>query len=144
MVLRDDSVRVRLQRLEEVISTLERLRQDIGDLRTDKIGMWAVERGLQLGAEIVMDIGNHILSAHYGISPADHKDVVRQLARQKVLGQGVATRLEGLAGFRNILVHDYIRLDPEKVIAAFEWAPRDFSEFASEIRTWLEGLPLQP
>ena len=88
MVLRDDSVRVRLQRLEEVISTLERLCQDIGDLRTDKIGMWAVERGLQLGAEIVMDIGNHILSAHYGISPADHKDVVRQLARQKVLGQG--------------------------------------------------------
>ena len=140
MVLRDNSVRVRLQRLEEVISTLERLRQEVGEARTDLRQMWAVERGLQLGAEIILDIGNHILSAHYGISPADHKDVIHQLARQGVLNQSVAARLEGLAGFRNILVHDYIRLEPEKVLAAFERAPRDFSEFAMEIRSWLEGL----
>lgn len=144
MALRDNSVRIRLQRLEEVISTLEKLRQEVVEPRTDQLGMWAVERGLQLGAEIIMDIGNHILSAHYGISPADHKDVVLQLARQGVLSQSVAARLGGLAGFRNILVHDYIRLDPEKVLEAFDRAPKDFSEFALEIRNWLEGLSSQP
>jgi len=33
---------------------------------------WARERGLQLGAEIVLDVGNHILSAHFGVSAQDY------------------------------------------------------------------------
>lgn len=102
--------------------------------------MWAVERGLQLGAEIILDVGNHILSAQYGVSPADYGDIVKQLAQQGILDQELKERLEGLAGFRNILVHDYIRLDPERVLGALAIAPRDFGDFAHAIRAWLGAV----
>lgn len=142
MVFRDSSVRVRLDRLEEVISELLKL-QLLGAeaLRESRSLMWAVERGLQLGAEIVLDIGNHILTAQYGVSPADYGDIVRQLGQQGLLDPGLRKRLEGLAGFRNILVHDYIRLDPERVLAILATAPREFGDFAHAIRVWLSGGP---
>ena len=51
MVLRPEAVRERLLRLEEVISRLEELRRlDARALREGFRDVWAVERGLQLGA----------------------------------------------------------------------------------------------
>jgi uncharacterized protein YutE (UPF0331/DUF86 family) len=140
VVYRDSAIRVRINRLEEVITELEKL-QRLGQeaLRSSLSQMWAVERGLQLGAEIIFDVGNHILTTRYGVSPADYGDIVKQLARQRVISKALAVRLEGLAGFRNIIVHDYIRLDPEKVLAALAVAPGDFNDFASALRGWLDA-----
>jgi uncharacterized protein YutE (UPF0331/DUF86 family) len=141
VVFRDSSIRIRLDRLEEVISELLKL-QLLGReaLEKSRSMMWAVERGLQLGAEIILDVGNHILNAQYGVSPADYADIVKQLAQQGILDQELKERLDGLAGFRNILVHDYIRLDPERVLATLSIAPRDFGDFVHAIRAWLGSV----
>jgi uncharacterized protein YutE (UPF0331/DUF86 family) len=139
MVLRVDAVEVRLQRLEAVVSELERLsRIDPGEIRRDTSRMWGVERGLQLGAEILFDVGSHILVAEYGVSPQEYKEILTRLANQDVISRQLADRLEGLAGFRNILVHDYLELDPDKVLEALKQAPEDFSDFARDIQAWLE------
>ncbi|HEY0512513.1 MAG TPA: DUF86 domain-containing protein [Thermoanaerobaculia bacterium] len=138
MVLRVDAVEIRLLRLEQVISELARLNEaDPGQFRENPLEMWKVERGLQLGAEILLDIGNHILVAQYGVSSLEYRDIFERLADRKVLSRSVADRLSGLAGFRNILVHDYLDLNPEKVLENLRRAPRDFSEFAQEVRDWL-------
>ena len=142
MVLRPESVRERLLKLEEIISGLQTLAPRSGAPSfSDRREEWAAERGLQLGAEVLLDIGNHILSAHFGVSPQDYEDVVTQLAAHGVIDENVHTRLRGIGGFRNILVHDYLRIDPAKVADALGKAPRDFSEFALAIRSWLDRLP---
>lgn len=142
MVFKADAIQVRIEHLETVIAELERLRSLGGEaLQSSQSQMWAVERGLQLGAEVIFDIGNHILSAHFGVSAADYRDIVKQLAQRRVIGKDLNARLEGLAGFRNILVHDYIRLDPDKVLSALDDAPRDFGDFALAIRDWLGERP---
>lgn len=140
MVFKDEAIRIRLVRLEEVISELGRLRS-LGreSLRGNLTLMWAVERGLQLGAELMFDIGNHILSAVYGASLDGYGSIMPQLTQHGVLDTELQDRFEGLAGFRNILVHDYVRLDSKKVLDALERAPEDFSLFAQDIRRWLEG-----
>jgi uncharacterized protein YutE (UPF0331/DUF86 family) len=139
VVLRAEAVRERLLRLEEVISRLEEMRRAgraaVGASFRDE---WAVERGLQLGAEIVFDIGNHILSAHFGVSAADYEDIVLQLAVNGVIDSALRERLRGLGGFRNILVHGYLRVDRERVLDALARAPGDFADFAAAIRHWLE------
>jgi len=142
VALRVDAVEVRLLRLESVISELVRLGQtDPEQFRQEASSMWSVERGLQLGAEILLDIGNHILVAEYGVSSSEYRDIFKRLAERKVISSSLAERLGGLAGFRNILVHDYLDLDRERVLENLRRAPRDFSEFACEIRDWLEGRP---
>jgi len=137
VVLRPDALRSRLLKLEEVISGLERLKTDDvlgGSQQRDR---WALERGLQLGAEIVLDIGNHILSAHFGVSAENHEDVITQLHVQGVIDEPLRNRLRGLGGFRNVLVHDYVRLDPSRVESFASRAPTDFAAFAQSVRKWM-------
>ena len=141
MVLRADALRERLQNLEEVISRLQQVnRTDRAALRTNFRDAWAAERGLQLGAEIIFDIGNHILSAHFGVAPKDYEDIIAQLAVHGVISELRRNQLKGLGGFRNILVHDYLRIDPDRVADYLSKAPVEFSEFAHEIRDWLSRL----
>lgn len=138
MVLRPEGVRERLLRLEEVTSRLEELARV--DLRTERPGFrdeWAIERGLHLGAEIIFDVGNHILSAHFGTSAEDYEDILVQLAGRGVIPEPLLDRLKGLGGFRNILVHGYLRVDPERVRESLRKAPVEFSDFAGAIRQWL-------
>jgi uncharacterized protein YutE (UPF0331/DUF86 family) len=140
VVLRAEAVRARLLKLEEVISRLEEIeRAGVATTGATFRDTWAVERGLQLGAGIVLDVGNHVLSAHFGVSAEDHEDVIAQLERCGVISRALRERLKGLGGFRNILVHDYLRLDPDRVAAHLARAPRDFSDFAGAIRHWLDA-----
>ncbi len=44
---------------------------------------------------------------------------------------------KGLGGFRNILVHGYLRVDPDRVADYLVKAPTDFSEFVRQVRDWL-------
>ena len=137
MVLRPEAIRARLLKLEEVVSRLERLSPASAAVPADD---WAVERGLQLAAEVAFDIGNHILTGHFGVSAQDYEDILEQLAAQAVLSRGLRARLKGLGGFRNILVHDYLRLDPDLVAEKLAKAPADFSDFALAVRAWLDSV----
>jgi uncharacterized protein YutE (UPF0331/DUF86 family) len=144
VVLRVDAVEARLLRLEEILSELEELAKLPPEtLRVSLQTSWAVERGLQVGAEIVFDISNHILSGHFGVSPEGYEDILGQLASRGVLSADLRSRLKGLGGFRNILVHDYLRIDPEQVAEALLRAPRDLGDFGREVRGWLEQMRRQ-
>lgn len=141
-MLRADSIRERLLKLEEAASGLERIvaaRTTAPDLRDD----WAIERGLQLGAEAVLDVGNHILSAHFGTSARDYEDIITRLGDVGVLPPDLLDRLRGLGGFRNILVHGYLSLDRARVGSFAEHAPADFRAFSVVIRAWLATLSHQ-
>ena len=138
MVLRPEAIRERLLRLEEVISRLEELLRTAPTASRESFrDAWASERGLQLAAEILFDVGNHILSAHFGVSAEDYEDIVAQLGAQGVIDAPLRERLRGLGGFRNVLVHGYLRVDPARVADLLGRAPADFSEFAGAVRAWL-------
>jgi len=138
VVLRPEAIRERLLRLEEVISHLEELRADRD--AGGHLGFrdeWSIERGLQLGAEILFDVGNHILSAHLGVIARDYEDIIAQLAGMSVIPGALREDLRGLGGFRNILVHGYLILDEERVAEHLKAAPARFAAFAAAIREWL-------
>lgn len=145
MVLRPDAVRERLKKLEEVLARLRELGPpETLDLTGDYRDAWIAERGLQLAAEIAFDIGNHVLTAHFGTSSTDYEDIIRQLSDRGVLSPDLAARFRGLGGFRNILVHGYLRIDSNRVADALSRAPDDFAHFSSEIRRWLDESVKSP
>lgn len=141
MVLRPDAVRERLLKLEEVVSNLEAVGSlDARALRQSFRNAWLAERGLQVGAEAVLDVGNHILSAHYGVTAKDYEDIIALLASHGVIDEELRQRLKGLGGFRNILVHGYLRVDPDRVADHLAKAPTDFGAFSRAVRDWLETV----
>jgi uncharacterized protein YutE (UPF0331/DUF86 family) len=140
VVLRPESIRQRLLKLEGTVSGLEEiLTARRASPASALIDGWAAERGLQVGAETILDIGNHILTAHFGVSPQDYEDIITQLGTYGVIDPELQGRLKGLGGFRNVLVHGYLRIDPSRVDGALQRAPVDFRDFGRTIRRWLDA-----
>jgi len=138
-VLRVEALRERLARLEEVIGRLRELATvSRAEFLRDYRQQWLAERGLELAAQAVLDIGNHILAGEFGHSASEYEGIVRGLGERGVLSESVVARLRGLGGFRNVLVHGYLRIDPERVFTALERSAGDFTAFEAEVLTWLD------
>jgi uncharacterized protein YutE (UPF0331/DUF86 family) len=137
MVVRPEVVRRKLLEIEQAVArlrswapiTLERL-------ETDLLLQWAVERGLQLAAEALFDAGNHLLAGELHEVVTSYREIPVRLAARGVLSPATAQRLRGLAGFRNVLVHDYAEVDLAKVHAAIERLG-DLTAFARDVERWL-------
>ena len=98
----------------------------------------ACERAFQLACENLLDICNLIISEKgFGI-PADSKDSVRKLAEYQVLPASLSTRLEELVGFRNLLVHQYGRVDDSRAYSYLIVELKDFYEFIETIDKYIE------
>lgn len=69
------------------------------------------ERSLQLAIQAILDIGTHIIADEGLNRPAGYEDIVPELGRAAILPPVLVERLAGLAGLRNILVHDYLEVD---------------------------------
>lgn len=138
MTLRPRAVEARLRRLHQVAGRLRRYRARGAEaLRQDEDLQWLVERGLHLGCEIVLDVGNHVLASAFSRTPETYEQILDALAAENVLSAALRAELKGLGGFRNVLVHDYLDVDPDRVLATLERAPERFESFAAEIHRWL-------
>ena len=141
MVLRADVVRARLLKLQEIDAVLERIRAHPRDgFDRDPLVSMAAERGLHIGAEAILDIGNHILAGHFQQSPGENDEIVRALAARGVIRPETGTRLAGLDGFRNVLVHGYTRIRPDLVWEALQRSREDFPAFLDDVVRWLAEL----
>ena len=69
--------------------------------------------------QLVIDIAGE-LSARRGERFEDYTQAVRNLARDAHFPADLVRELERLPGFRNVLVHDYVGLDLERVIEALD------------------------
>jgi uncharacterized protein YutE (UPF0331/DUF86 family) len=67
----------------------------------------------------VIDIAGE-LAARDGIKFQDYAGAIRALARQPGMPAGLSEDLLPLAGFRNVLIHEYVELDFSRVIAAVD------------------------
>ncbi len=139
MVIKKESILERLKRLEEVIEELEHCRgQPLDAFCKEVQRQWIVERGFILAAECVADIAGHILSGRFKVQPADHEDAIRRLAEKGVISSALAAELRGLAGFRNILIHEYLRIDPVRVHQYLESRLGELDDFIAQITEWLD------
>jgi len=74
-----------------------------------------IERYLHLAIESAFSLGEQIISGNNYRLPSDYKDIILVLYENKVIPKKLAKELEGMAGFRNILVHGYAKIDRNMV-----------------------------
>jgi uncharacterized protein YutE (UPF0331/DUF86 family) len=67
--------------------------------------------------QLVIEISGE-LSARRGDRFEDYTQAVRNLAKDDRFDADLVTALEPLPGFRNVLVHDYVGLDLDRVVDA--------------------------
>lgn len=133
----------------KVISKLERLDEYLDHLteiqKVNKKSFLAdyhfhglAERYLQLSIEILLDAGKLLIISENFRKPEDHQDIFVVLHESGILSEKLAERLIGIANFRNILVHDYEKIDREIVYQKLNKNLVDFQDFRKEILRFLK------
>jgi uncharacterized protein YutE (UPF0331/DUF86 family) len=114
-----------IERLAELRRHLEHLHR----LRPRVSGAGAMENDLSLHndvlfslltvCQLVIDVAGE-LSARRGDRFEDYTQAVRNLARDARFPADLVRELERLPGFRNVVVHDYVGLDMDRVVEALD------------------------
>lgn len=133
-----DLVRRKLAELAEYVTqvseyrdlTVERYR---ADWKTQRI----VERTLQIAIEACLDIASHILADRGLRAPSTYAETFEILVQAGLMSAGLGRVMADMAGFRNVIVHDYTRVDPEVVIRILRKHLDDFRRFEAEALGWL-------
>lgn len=99
------------------------------DWKTQRI----VERTLHLTIETCMDIADHVVADRRLRVPETGAETFDVLAEAGVLSTDLGKSLGQMVGFRNILVHDYARLDPAIVLRVLGTNLRDVERFRDAI-----------
>jgi len=132
-------VRRKLLAIEQAVSRLRGWRPvTLERLEKDALLQWAVERGLQVAAEALFDLGGHVLAGEFQETVDRYADVPPRMAARGVIRADTSDRLRGLAGFRNVLVHDYADVDLAVVARGMERLD-DFDAFVADVETWLRA-----
>jgi uncharacterized protein YutE (UPF0331/DUF86 family) len=95
-----------------------------------------VERNLEIAAQCCIDISHRIISLEGARKPVDYYDAILSMGELGVLPTDFARHLAPLAGFRNILVHEYLSVDWDEVYRVLHRL-EDLERFAELTRRWL-------
>lgn len=128
----------KLESLREYVGYLKGYRNcTIDDLKTDPTLRGAVERYLHLSAECVIDIAEIMISELGLRKPEEYRECIDILGEAGIIPGEFAYYFSPVAGFRNILVHEYAKIDLTEVHRHLQKDLDDFEKFAKYIVEYL-------
>lgn len=127
-----------MEKLSECLTKLEPLKtKSFDDFEQDPYLRDIVERNLEVAAQCCIDIANRVISLEDLEKPQDYYSAFITLGQAGILSLKFARSFAGIAGFRNILVHEYIQIDWHEVYRNLHRLD-DFYQFADCIKAWMK------
>jgi uncharacterized protein YutE (UPF0331/DUF86 family) len=109
--------------------------QYAGDWKIQRI----IERTLQMMIETCVDIAGHIISDKAFRIPTSYSDTFLVLKENNILSDKLFSSVEKMAKFRNIVVHDYDKVDAEIVVGILKKNLKDFVDYKDAIIRFIEA-----
>lgn len=110
--------------------TAEQYRED---WRTQRI----VERTLQMAIEVCVDLANHVIADRGLRVPATYAEAFEVLGEASLLDAAQQEAMARMSKFRNVIVHDYARVDPAIVVQILREHLGDFTRFRTAVLGWI-------
>ena len=131
-----------LRKLADLESYIDQISEfkllTVRDYRSDWKIQRIIERTLHLMIELCIDVGGHIISDKKLRIPDSYADGFRILHENGIVSDTLTNSLVKMAKFRNIVVHQYEKVDPEIVISILRNNIEDFQRFSNEITAYLK------
>ena len=99
----------------------------------------AIAANLQRAAEQVIDLANHVIRKGKLGLPKESKESFELLAKARIISSDLADKLQGMVGFRNIMVHEYQDMDLKIMIDVIEHHLDDLIDFTNRIMEFSRG-----
>jgi len=134
-----ESIATRFKHLKNYLNILKELKQIkentfVGDYHYYGLA----ERYLQLSIECILDVGNMLIVSLDLEKPSDKQEIIDILEKAKIIPSILSTKLSGVARFRNLLVHEYVKINREKVYDILKNKIPDLEEFAKSVTKYLK------
>ena len=134
----NDEIASKLEMLDEYIAILKGYQHhDVEDLMRDHTLRGAVERYIEVALECTIDLGEMIISTEKLKRPDTYRDVFLLLGEHGILPDDFAKDLAPAAGFRNVLVHMYAKIDIDRLYYYLENNLEDIERFGEYIARYL-------
>lgn len=132
-----------IQNMEEALAQLGKYRNiSFNEFQKDLSLVWIVEKGLEILIQNLLGIGAHLLASEIKNDWEDYGEVILKLGKHGVIPQEFSDQIKGMAGLRNILVHEYMRIDLEKLLNSLKYHLEDFVQFIRYIRSYQESVSI--
>jgi uncharacterized protein YutE (UPF0331/DUF86 family) len=99
------------------------------DWKTQRI----IERTLQMAIEVCADVANHIIADRNLRMPSTYAEAFEVLGDAGILTAGQRETMVRMSGFRNLIIHEYARIDPAMVVRVVRERLGDFAAFKAAI-----------
>ena len=96
-----------------------------------------VERTLQMLIELCIDIANHIISDENMRLPSGYADTFAVLMEHRVINKNLFKTMDKMARFRNVVVHQYEKIDPAIVVSILHNNLKDFETYKKAMIKYL-------
>jgi uncharacterized protein YutE (UPF0331/DUF86 family) len=129
---------------ERYLADVVRFRDEVGRAAflADRGEQYRIEFPLQQAIQRALDLAAHLSAATPGARPQTLARLFDRLADDGVIAPEHAARLGAMARFRNLLVHDYGEIDPERVWAILTSDLGDLHALFRAVGAWhLGGEP---
>jgi len=131
-------IEAHLQNMEEALANLGRYRNlSLEEFRKDLSLVWIVEKGLEILIQNLLDIGAHILASEIKTDWDDYREIILKLGHHGIIPMDFSEGIQGMAGLRNILIHEYLRVDVPKLYEYLKNRLGDFTDYMSYIQEYL-------
>jgi uncharacterized protein YutE (UPF0331/DUF86 family) len=130
--------------VEMVRNRAREIRESLGKIRTytaqpdtdffaDERNSYTVMHLLLISIEAVASICNHLLAKTASKAPASYSECFEGLRELGILDEPLTDRLIQMVRFRNILVHRYWQIEPERVLRFARENLEDFEDFLRNV-----------
>jgi uncharacterized protein YutE (UPF0331/DUF86 family) len=135
------SVRTKLNYIVRCLGELQTLEKfTVDEILGDIYKYRSTERLLELIIQASLDINKHLLKEIYQKAPVDNADVFTESIRHEIIPDHLGYILTQAAKFRNLLAHNYVKVDPEQVVSYIEIALTDYPTYVQCINQYLDTL----
>jgi uncharacterized protein YutE (UPF0331/DUF86 family) len=132
-----------LRKLAELLEYMDQIKEYrsltvdgyASDWKTQRI----VERTLQVMIEVCADIAGHIISDSGYRVPKTYADTFKVLHENNVIDEDLRQRMERMAKFRNVIVHQYDKVDFQIVVTVLKKHLSDFSNYKEAVLAFIES-----
>jgi uncharacterized protein YutE (UPF0331/DUF86 family) len=139
-MLQDNKLVGKVANLETCIARINAVyRSDRAVFLQDLLRQESVLLNLQRACENVIDIANiAVAELDLGV-PASARESFELLENAGIIRPEITSKMAIMVGFRNLIVHQYFRIDPERVCDILDADLKDLQHFANAVVLRLSG-----
>ena len=132
-------VSVKLEQIEQYHGELAEKRESLTrqEFLESTTEQRAVERMFENAIQACADLAQHVATQDFGYEGSTSKEAVRVLHERRVIDDETMMTLVTAIGFRNVLAHEYGRIDPEEVYETLQTGLDVYDCYSRQIAEWV-------